>query len=91
MDPSVSFAVETSCVADPPTKVGGLERIFNQPFTLDVKFPPSAYKLNSHLNCFIHLLKWERVKNVIRCAKAPLLQLLKLLKLESTGFFCIFR
>ena len=70
MDPGVSFAVETSCVAYPPIKVGGLERIFNQPFTLDVKFPPSEYKLNSPLNCFIHLLKWRRVKKCNNVCKS---------------------
>ena len=33
-------------------KFRGLERIFNQPFTLDVKFPRSAYKLNQSPRMF---------------------------------------
>ena len=56
---SVSFAVETSCVASGQSW-RGLERIFNQPFTLDVKFSLICIQIKSIFEIyFFFSSRWD--------------------------------
>ena len=59
---SVSFAVETSCVASGQSW-RGLERIFNQPFTLDVKFSLICIQIKSIFEIyFFFSSRWDSAR-----------------------------